>query len=160
MTDHLFTAQVIKKTFPEWTDFSCVHMSITLNIAYKAGLIRPPEEKISESPCAPVIHEVGSESPLQVPPHQRIEKMSYEDEIEESENEVNIPHFDEAETEEYMTILIDSVFKPENLRKLGFLALEDLREQYKKAGEWPDEVRQGEDFGKRLLNQIAWKMHI
>ena len=89
--------------------------------------------------------------------------MSYEDEIEEteeSENEVNIPHFDEAETEEYMTILIDSVFAPESLRKLGFLALEDLREQYKKAGEWPDEVRQGEDFGKRLLNQIAWKMHI
>ena len=128
-----------------------------------AGLILPPEEKISESPCAPVEHKVGSESPLQVPPHQRIEKMSYEEEneeTEESENEVNIPHFDEAETEEYMTILIDSVFTPESLRKLGFLALEDLREQYKKAGEWPDEVRQGEDFGKRLLNQIAWKMHI
>ena len=90
--------------------------------------------------------------------------MSYEDEIEEteeSENEFNTPHFDEAETEEYMTILIDSVFTPESLRKLGFLALEDLREQYKKAGEWPNcELRQGEDFGKMLLNQIAWKMHI
>jgi len=89
--------------------------------------------------------------------------MSYEDEIEEteeSENGFNVPRFDEAETEEYMTILIDSVFTPESLRKLGFLALEDLREQYKKAGEWPDELRQGEDFGKRLLNQIAWKMNI
>jgi hypothetical protein len=93
--------------------------------------------------------------------------MSYEDEIEEiedneeSENGFNVPRFDEAETEEYMTILIDSVFTPESLRKLGFLALEDLREQYKKAGKWPNcELRQGEDFGKRLLNQIAWKMHI
>jgi hypothetical protein len=39
--------------------------------------------------------------------------------------------------------------------------LEDLREQYKKAGEWPNcELRQGEDFGKELLNQIAWKMNI
>jgi hypothetical protein len=87
--------------------------------------------------------------------------MSYEDEIEETENEVNVPRFDEAQTEELMTILIDSVFMPENLRKLGFLALKDLREQYKKAGEWPScELRQGEDFGKRLLNQIAWKMNI
>ena len=90
--------------------------------------------------------------------------MSYEDESEEneeSENESNVPRFDEAQTEELMTILIDSVFMPENLRKLGFLALKDLREQYEKAGEWPNcELRQAEDFGKRLLNQIAWKMHI
>lgn len=151
MTDHLFTAQVIKKTFPEWTDFSCVHMSITLNIAYKAGLIRPPEEKISESPCAPVIHEVGSESPLQVPSHQRIEKMSYEDEIEENEFIFDA----EGYTAECMNILIESVLNPENLHKIGIAAAKDLKYKYEQEGHIPDGEQQDTDLAEIVADKIT-----
>lgn len=150
MTDHLFTAQVIKKTFPEWTDFSCVHMSITLNIAYKAGLIRPPEEKISESPCAPVEYEVGSESPLQVPPHQRIEKMSYED--QNPENEFT---FDADYTAKCINSLIESVLNPENLHKIGIAAAKDLKYKYEQEGHIPDGEQQDTDLAEIVADKIT-----
>ena len=42
MSDYIFTTEIVKEAFPDWKDFSCLHMSISLNIAMKAGLISPP----------------------------------------------------------------------------------------------------------------------
>ena len=90
--------------------------------------------------------------------------MSYEDEIEEteeSENEVYGYRMTEEEAEEGMTALIESTFTPEKLRKRGRLAYKDLVEMYEKAGEWPNcEIRQSEDFAKKLLYQLSRELNV
>ena len=45
MNDYIFTAESVVKAFPEWTKSSCVYLAISLNIAYKAGLISPPQDE-------------------------------------------------------------------------------------------------------------------
>lgn len=45
MSDYIFTAESVVKAFPEWTKSSCVYLAISLNIAYKAGLISPPQDE-------------------------------------------------------------------------------------------------------------------
>jgi hypothetical protein len=45
MTDYIFTTQKIQEAFPNWTKFDCVYMGICLNLAYKAGLISPPQDE-------------------------------------------------------------------------------------------------------------------
>ena len=45
MNDYIFTTQKIQEAFPNWTKFDCVYMGICLNLAYKAGLISPPQDE-------------------------------------------------------------------------------------------------------------------
>jgi len=45
MTDYIFDAKSVQKAFPDWTKSSCVYLAISLNIAYKAGLVSPPQNE-------------------------------------------------------------------------------------------------------------------
>lgn len=150
MSDYIFTTEQVQKAFPDWKNFACLHMSISLNIAYRAGLILPREEKKSEALYASIGQKVESPGALEQVDlnSERTGKMSAKEEV-----------FERDAVADYLDQLITETFNRETLLILGLGAYDDLKQKYDADG-WPDAVAQEQEFLKILVQKIALALKV